>query len=88
MKIAPLTGVRLSYRGNQIRTDDILLPKQTLYQAELHPEWHKYNKKNADKQQILKKEKPILINQNRFPELRRARTFDPRLKRALLYQLS
>ena len=26
------------YRGSQIRTDDILLPKQTLYQAELHPE--------------------------------------------------
>ena len=25
------------YRGSQIRTDDILLPKQTLYQAELHP---------------------------------------------------
>ena len=24
-------------RGSQIRTDDILLPKQTLYQAELHP---------------------------------------------------
>ena len=32
------------YRGNQIRTDDILLPKQTLYQAELHPECDKYNK--------------------------------------------
>ena len=30
------------YRGNQIRTDDILLPKQTLYQAELHPECDKY----------------------------------------------
>lgn len=28
------------YRGSQIRTDDILLPKQTLYQAELHPEVH------------------------------------------------
>ena len=27
------------YRGSQIRTDDILLPKQTLYQAELHPEY-------------------------------------------------
>ncbi len=25
------------HRGSQIRTDDILLPKQTLYQAELHP---------------------------------------------------
>ena len=33
------TGVHFSYRGNQIRTDDILLPKQTLYQAELHPEY-------------------------------------------------
>ena len=32
------------YRGSQIRTDDILLTKQTLYPAELHPEWHKYNK--------------------------------------------
>ena len=31
-------GVHLLYRGSQIRTDDILLPKQTLYQAELHPE--------------------------------------------------
>ena len=34
---APL-GVPLFYRGSQIRTDDILLPKQTLYQAELHPD--------------------------------------------------
>ena len=34
---APKRGLFL-YRGNQIRTDDILLPKQTLYQAELHPE--------------------------------------------------
>lgn len=33
-------GVLFSYRGSQIRTDDILLPKQTLYQAELHPEVH------------------------------------------------
>ena len=33
------------YRGSQIRTDDILLPKQTLYQAELHPVWAKYSKK-------------------------------------------
>ena len=31
-------GGRFVYRGSQIRTDDILLPKQTLYQAELHPE--------------------------------------------------
>ncbi len=34
---APKRGLIL-YRGNQIRTDDILLPKQTLYQAELHPD--------------------------------------------------
>ena len=27
----------LSGRGGQIRTDDILLPKQALYQAELRP---------------------------------------------------
>ena len=33
-------GGRFVYRGSQIRTDDILLPKQTLYQAELHPEVH------------------------------------------------
>ena len=26
-------------RDGQIRTDDILLPKQALYQAELRPEW-------------------------------------------------
>ena len=32
------TGRLFVYRGSQIRTDDILLPKQTLYQAELHPE--------------------------------------------------
>ena len=32
-------GRHFVYRGNQIRTDDILLPKQTLYQAELHPEY-------------------------------------------------
>ena len=25
-------------RGGRIRTDDFLLPKQALYQAELHPE--------------------------------------------------
>ena len=35
---APKRGLIL-YRGNQIRTDDILLPKQTLYQAELHLEY-------------------------------------------------
>ena len=34
------TGRLFVYRGSQIRTDDILLPKQTLYQAELHPEVH------------------------------------------------
>lgn len=28
---------RSSYRDSQIRTDDILLPKQTLYQTELYP---------------------------------------------------
>ena len=28
----------LSGRGGQIRTDDFLLPKQALYQAELRPE--------------------------------------------------
>ncbi len=26
-------------RGGQIRTDDFLLPKQALYQAELRPVW-------------------------------------------------
>lgn len=32
-------------RDSQIRTDDILLPKQTLYQTELHPvTGAKYNK--------------------------------------------
>ncbi len=30
---------RKSGRDGQIRTDDILLPKQALYQAELRPEW-------------------------------------------------
>ena len=38
------TGRLFVYRGSQIRTDDILLPKQTLYQAELHPECDKYSK--------------------------------------------
>ena len=47
-KKAALKGPLL-YRGNQIRTDDILLPKQTLYQAELHPECVKYSKKGAEK---------------------------------------
>lgn len=31
-------GLYILSRDSQIRTDDILLPKQTLYQAELHPE--------------------------------------------------
>lgn len=29
---------RVCGRGGQIRTDDFMLPKQALYQAELHPE--------------------------------------------------
>ena len=37
-KKRPTRGLFL-YRGSQIRTDDILLPKQTLYQAELHPDF-------------------------------------------------
>ncbi len=38
-------GVPFSYRGSQIRTDDILLPKQTLYQAELHPDYSYFKRK-------------------------------------------
>lgn len=34
-KKSPATGA--FNRDGQIRTDDILLPKQTLYQTELHP---------------------------------------------------
>ena len=36
-KNASLMGVRAG-RGERIRTSDILLPKQALYQAELRPE--------------------------------------------------
>ena len=32
--------VEFSGRGDRIRTYDILLPKQALYQTELHPETH------------------------------------------------
>jgi hypothetical protein len=32
------TATIFSGRGGQIRTDDFLLPKQALYQAELRPE--------------------------------------------------
>jgi hypothetical protein len=32
------TGPKKAGRGERIRTSDILLPKQALYQAELHPE--------------------------------------------------
>ena len=46
-KEAPQGGLFL-YRGSQIRTDDILLPKQTLYQAELHPDLLVFERKKAD----------------------------------------
>ena len=36
--LKPLKIKGLSGRGGQIRTDDFLLPKQALYQAELRPE--------------------------------------------------
>ena len=34
----PVRGPDTGGRGGQIRTDDFLLPKQALYQAELRPE--------------------------------------------------
>ena len=35
--LAPVKGSILTNRGGRIRTDDFLLPKQALYQAELRP---------------------------------------------------
>jgi len=42
MKLSPLFYWN---RGGQIRTDDILLPKQARYQAALHPEHHHYSRR-------------------------------------------
>ena len=46
------------------------------------------NGKHPIKAEIKKKKTGSSLDGPAFSELRRARTFDPRLKRALLYQLS
>ena len=71
-KKRPHKGV-FFYRDSQIRTDDILLPKQTLYQTELHPEQAKYSKTNKIEEGLFQHFLPFyghlkraLISYNRF----------------------